>query len=553
MFARERQIHNIDDFDQINDDLRPFWAVEPSLIRNQAAHCVDNIDDHLSIVAIRNGRAYIPLEGWRPEAFVKFVGRISDRLPDMDIALNIMDQPRVVVPWDQLQQMLKLEEQTRSLDTDGVEDGFTRHMSNFWLPTDTVPDRIWIKALGIPWFWDSFVAPVIGSVDTVDDYGWFWYTAKQYMDVASKGCPPHSYARRTDSAESAEASYKDHNSGLVSNYNLSTDICTVGPQLANLHGMLYASTSMLASHTLLPVFSECKVSSNNDILYPANIYFVNDRRYDYNDRDDIEWDLKNDIMVWRGVTSGGTTHAEEGDRWKQMHRSRLVLLTNSTLLESDTEPLLALTDADDSAGTFSMHDFMPVDFASEHTDVGFTETMFCLPDCEFLDRELTMLNSIGFEETFRSKYLVDVDGMSFSGRWRAFLQSRSLGLKATIFREWHDSRLFAWRHFVPMDNRFDDLYSLLAYFIGVEQQQTSSSGQRRTVKVPRHDFEAFTIAQEGRAWASKVLRREDIEIYLYRLLLEYGRIIDDNRHRIGFVGDGGQEMVAFDEKFPAVD
>ena len=30
------------------------------------------------------------------------------------------------------------------------------------------------------------------------------------------------------------------------------------------------------------------------------------------------------------------------------------------------------------------------------------------------------------------------------------------------------------------------------------------------------------------------------QIYMYRLLLEYGRIIDDNRDRIGYSGDGSE-------------
>lgn len=30
------------------------------------------------------------------------------------------------------------------------------------------------------------------------------------------------------------------------------------------------------------------------------------------------------------------------------------------------------------------------------------------------------------------------------------------------------------------------------------------------------------------------------QIYMFRLLLEYGRIMDDNRDRIGYSGDGGE-------------
>ena len=31
-----------------------------------------------------------------------------------------------------------------------------------------------------------------------------------------------------------------------------------------------------------------------------------------------------------------------------------------------------------------------------------------------------------------------------------------------------------------------------------------------------------------------------VQIYMYRLLLEYARIIDDNRDRIGYAGDGSE-------------
>ena len=41
--------------------------------------------------------------------------------------------------------------------------------------------------------------------------------------------------------------------------------------------------------------------------------------------------------------------------------------------------------------------------------------------------------------------------------------------------------------------------------------------------------EGEKIAEEGREWAGKVLRKEDMEIYFYRLLLEWGRMTDDRR------------------------
>lgn len=83
-----------------------------------------------------------------------------------------------------------------------------------------------------------------------------------------------------------------------------------------------------------------------------------------------------------------------------------------------------------------------------------------------------------------------------------------------------------------------DFYTLLTYFIGLG----SATAPHAAAYVPSHDFEAKQISNWGRDWAKKVLRHEDIEIYTYRLMLEYGRLLDDNRDRIGYGGDGS-EMV----------
>jgi hypothetical protein len=46
--------------------------------------------------------------------------------------------------------------------------------------------------------------------------------------------------------------------------------------------------------------------------------------------------------------------------------------------------------------------------------------------------------------------------------------------------------------------------------------------------------EAEAIAREGRVWTEKVLRKEDMEIYMFRLLLEWGRLTDERRKDVGF-------------------
>ncbi|KAK4906275.1 hypothetical protein LTR49_024561 [Elasticomyces elasticus] len=404
-------------------------------------------------------------------------------------------------------------------------------MSGFWQRKPPAPSW-WSQ-------WNPFYFPVEHVEDRSDpppDYGYFCQSLSTRL--MRKEPELRFPSRRCRS----QLQTPDQPGRLHNHFNASSDLCTVGPQLSNQHGMLFAASSMLATHKLIPIFGECKVNINNDILFPANMYWKHDKWYEYSDAQDISWQDKDDVMPWRGGTSGGLAFEDKPEEWKKMHRQRLVSLTNATTLDDSTISVFA----DSKTGTYAPASFQPSKFAAQHTDVGFTGFIACLPNCSFYETIFSLKSIKSLAQTFRSKYLVDVDGHSFSGRWRAFLQSRSLGIKARIFREWHDSRLFAWKHFVPMDNRFDELYNLLTYFIGLSP--TENAGPM----VRRHDHEAQLIASQGREWADRVLRREDMEIYLSRLLLEYGRVIDDERDYIGFTGDGGAVMREFDRLVPSV-
>ena len=534
-YARKRNVHNIDDFEQIMDDIRPFWAIEPKIVRNLAANMWRNADQGVACIHIRNHKVVKESNGsWRSETLRKLIEKFIKYLPDMDIAINRLDQPRVVVPWEDMQNLLHKEQETRRTPPETIDE-FSSSMEGLLNMTN--------EDDGGP----------------LEDPQWYSHAGKQYMEVASTACPPESPARRDGvSAQEAELTYKDRLGGLITNFNKTSDLCAVGPQIQDKHGLLYSSSSLLATKRLVPIFGECKVNINSDILFPANMYYKHDDRYDYDDKSDLNWEDKKDVMIWRGVTSGGTQVA---DNWQRMHRQRLVMQMNST--EMAGKEVRILTEQPEKKGEFENYrEFHPSHFAEQHTDVGFTETWGCIPDCSFYENVWTLRPMVPMAEQFENKILVDVDGHSFSGRWIAFLQSKSLPIKATIFREWHDSRLFAWRHFVPMDNRYDDVYTLLTYFLGVgtppDERTSGSDDANGKAYVARHDTEGKRIADQGREWAKKVLRRDDIEvsvrlftlfstwqadevqIYMFRLLLEYGRIIDDNRDRIGYSGDGSE-------------
>jgi hypothetical protein len=85
-----------------------------------------------------------------------------------------------------------------------------------------------------------------------------------------------------------------------------------------------------------------------------------------------------------------------------------------------------------------------------------------------------------------------------------------------MFREWHDEWLFPWVHYIPLSLEGEDWYESVRYF----EQDAKEAAER--------------IAGESREWARRVLRKEDMEVWMFRLLLEYARVIDDARDSIGF-------------------
>ena len=70
---------------------------------------------------------------------------------------------------------------------------------------------------------------------------------------------------------------------------------------------------------------------------------------------------------------------------------------------------------------------------------------------------------------------------------------------------------------------FADIYGIMEYFIGNEN-----------VGLAGHDDVAEKIATEGKEWTERVLRKEDMQIYVMRLLLEYARLCDDERDVLGW-------------------
>jgi Glycosyl transferase family 90 len=170
--------------------------------------------------------------------------------------------------------------------------------------------------------------------------------------------------------------------------------------------------------------------------------------------------------------------------------------------------MVALATYPENAPSPSLHIKSPALFQSR-LDIRFTGIVGCdEPTCEVMKALLPPSPPQTLTETFHAKIALDMDGHGLSGRFYMLLQSNSAVMKQGLVREWHDARLLPWLHYIPLSMDMAELEDMLEFFFGTG---------------PRGDRVLEAIADEGRTWVRRALRRDDMRVYMYRLLLELAR------------------------------
>ncbi|KAH8431777.1 putative capsular associated protein [Aspergillus melleus] len=510
-YATNRSSVVIDEFDQIYSNLLPFRGLPPQQIREMTQKLATNPYNEVGAVCIRNGSARVqegikPTHAWMVSSAAKMMENFAQYLPDMDVVFNLNDEPRIAVPWEKAS-VLKNQARSQALP-----------------PTESVV-REWSADRAEKW---SPIEPADQTTETM-------FTDSSFKNIfdryASLVCPPSSKARSQriwDRHSLCLGCTRPHSIGqFPSDWNFASDICHQ-PDLAYLHGFLISPASFKVTQDLIPLFSQSSISGFNDIMFPSPWNYVDKIKYEpSDDHMDLNYTDKSNDLFWIGSTSEGVSRNGE---WKGMPRQRLTHLVNNNIYNK----VSVLLPANDSQ-TFSyqvLDGRAPTETLGLNTTVHLTNVVRCRADCEEQKQELGTSPSVDFQSHWEHRYLFDADGAGFSGRFLPFLQSHSLPFKTGLFRQWFDSRLSPWLHFVPVDLRLHGLWSTLAYFAGVD---VTTHGAGPKFPMERHDVEGQWIAEEGRKWAEKALRKEDMEIYFFRLLLEWGRITDDQRDVLGYI------------------
>ncbi|KAI9889003.1 MAG: hypothetical protein M1814_006061 [Vezdaea aestivalis] len=524
-YAQEHDAIIVEDFfDTIYTDLAPFWGLEPEMLRRESKH-------NEMTVNVRDGKVLDGSDWFWTKIWRELVGTIAEYLPDLDMAVNPMDEPRLITPWESINEYMQKERESRKIpppnemtqvyggraELDKLEN--TRLNEEGWEKDGTSPT----EAL--------YIRPHAN------------FSIGHFFEKARRGCPPESLSRQaaieTDFDHDARVylqnmgphSYK----GYVQNFTLLSDICHQ-PDLQSLHGAFIEPQSMKTGSHLFPMFGGSKLSVNNEILLPPPMYYGGEERFSGGEDRGGPWEEKQNLVMWRGVATGGRNTAIN---WKGFQRHRFIAMINGTAVKraetwEQIPPNFGLPSK--FFDLKSQRNGHLGDWLSTFVDAGFID-LLCHPKeeqtCSYTNDYYKLVEGMPMSDQFHSRYLPDIDGNSFSGRFLGFLASTSLPIKATIFREWHDSRLFAWKHFVPMDNRFLDFFGIMEYFFGYNGFGDEDALNR----VPDHDAAAAKIAKAGQDWVHQVLRKEDMRIYVFRLLLEFARVTDDSRDKLGYVAD----------------
>ena len=409
-FAVKHSSPIIDDFDIINESLAPFWNLSGVEVKRRLAgvresngpwirQC-ESVKGQLSDGCQALGSELLP---WLEETGVWSL------LPELELIVNDMDEPRILP----------------SSDVDSDEDGFAAGDGKVvW--TDQSRTRVW----------DSFTAAC--------DFG---------------GSDPKPKA--PVSSATANTKSRDLTLGLFdASKPSSLDLCQ-HPEYSRMHGVWDSPSTLHTIRMAVPILSAAVPSTMRDIPVPAPAY--THERFAYDELDDVAWEDKTPGLYWADLTTGGWQGVAYQD-WKQHHRQRFVALVNdldanaeytyfarSPSSSSSSSSSLGHDDDDDNDDTTAAAAWQVRKSSALETSlyrVHFTGVVQCADDAtNAAIREYFPIHSPDPKnEPLKYTLAFDLDGNGHSGRFYRLLSSRSLPLKQTVFREWHDERLKPWLH-----------------------------------------------------------------------------------------------------------
>ncbi|KAM0752829.1 hypothetical protein T439DRAFT_323438 [Meredithblackwellia eburnea MCA 4105] len=464
-FAKANNFILVDEFDALHRKILPYLALPSSVLRKRGDKLQHDkefwLQDKTFTVEIRKkaGVTDVKVVGpmavgrnERPEQMVALLQPFAERLPEMNITFTGHD-----VPWVGLS-------------------GEARARMHAAAKAGTYID---------PKYYEDYQ-------DNWDYDGW------------ASICPPGSPIRTEKRFDDRINIMAKRRPSFIYDHVASMDLCT-HPDTQNLHG--FTAWPGPRPGLLYPIFSFTSTSIHADLPAPPI------DQYDYPQGIDPPWEEKGvDKVVWRGSTTGADLNIPHMRKWSQ--RPRLCALGR----EGGTITLpYAPNDKSDELGSSELFSSPLNILASNYFDFKFLgePTQCADPEaCAEFKKEHAWSPWMSQDDQNKYKYVIDVDGNGWSGRFHRLMNSSTMVLKSTIFPEWYSEHVQPWLHYVPVATDYKDLFPIMAFFKGGKEG------------IGSHDALAKEIGLAGQHWAQNHWRMIDIQVYFYRLLIEYDRIMN---------------------------
>jgi hypothetical protein len=459
--AQQNDFVMIDEFDTVMRKISPFRNVRKSYLQHLSQKAAHQISAQILKYEVRGGSISM-LGGTGASWFKDSLRRLLPEewarcLPNMTLAINTYDEPKVVIP-----------SHGRDLANGGYQYGDGAENDDSDHPIYSGPT---FRNLGHQDVWNA-----IG-------------TACASLDAARQ--PECDEALKPQPLE------------FVTDLRYSRDVCTH----CDLHqgsGFLLSPYTFSMTQDPIPILSQSAPSLFGDIMFPSPFYAD---RFATETPDNTTWASKDSILYWTGSATGGYAKSHN---WRQFQRQRLALLMSPTSNASIT--LLNQT----IFGAWTPYS-TTISALTPHISVRIIGTAAeCSPQVCAEEKQIFGIspheNKDPENEVHRHKFLLDVDGNSFSGRFHRLLRTNSVVLKQTVFEEWHDDRLWPWVHYVPVNTDFVELPELVRFLA------TTGEGEGLAERITR----------ETRAWAERSLRVVDMQLVWFRILLELGKLLGED-------------------------
>ncbi|CAE6452587.1 unnamed protein product [Rhizoctonia solani] len=335
-----------------------------------------------------------------------------------------------------------------------------------------------------------------------------------------------------------------HTHTFISDHRRSMSFCANPTMLNNpakRHG--YFAYDVPHQRMASPLFVQSQPEAGGALLHPALQSYMSAEKYHARFGSIMPWQNRSEKVFWRGrTTTSGTSELHNRSEkvfwrgrttgeffnkahdWRFSHRIRIHTLTTpgGNLTDPNVTSEVEVLVEDGPDGGVRPQAYSRDALNEKYMDVSLIGGAVQCDNsdtdrtCQSMDESLIWGKETGWEAGLSNKFLLDIDGNGWSSRFQRLLTSGAVVLKMTIFPEWNSDWLIPYYHYVPIQVDYSDLYDTLAFFSGTPDG------------LPGYDHLAEKIGAQGHTFTAEQWRPEDMQVYIYRLLLEYARVVEEN-------------------------